>query len=224
MKVLVGCEESQVVCKAFRELGHEAYSCDILPCSGGHPEWHIQDDIRNLLFGTGNYESHIYPSGAPTPGNQAFWDIMIAHPDCRYLANSGVRWLYNSDGSKNETRWWDLANASAFFMLLYDGVTCKIPKICIENPIPHKYGNLPKYTQIIHPWQFGHMEQKPTCLWLKGLPKLVETNNVKSEMLKLPANQRQRIHYMTPSEHRQRDRAVTFSGIAKAMSEQWGIP
>jgi hypothetical protein len=109
--------------------------------------------------------------------------------------------------------------ASDFFYKLWNA---NIPKICLENPIPHKYAELPQYSQIIHPCMFGHMEQKPTCLWLNGLPKLIETDNVKEEMLKLPANVRQRVHYMPPSEHRARDRAVTYQGIADAMADQWG--
>ena len=197
MRILVGCEESQVVCNAFREKGHEAYSCDIVPTRGAHPEWHIQDDIRNLLFATGNYESHPYPTGAPEPGNRVFWDVMIAHPDCRCLTNSGVRWLYNRDGTKNSKRWWDMINAASFFNLLFDGISCKIPKICIENPIPHKHAGLPKYTQIIQPWMFGHMEQKSTCLWLKGLPPLKETNNVYEAMMKLPKRERESMAHVT---------------------------
>jgi hypothetical protein len=194
MKVLVACEESQVVCNAFRAKGHEAYSCDIIPTRGNHPEWHILEDVLNHL----------------TDG----WDMVIGFPECRYLANSGVRWI-----SKMPSRMQNVKEASGFFYKLWNS---DIPKICLENPIPHKYAELPQYSQIIHPWMFGHMEQKPTCLWLKGLPKLAETNNVKEEMLKLPANVRQRVHYMAPSEHRARDRAVTYMGIADAMADQWG--
>ena len=120
-----------------------------------------------------------------------------------------------------------MSAAQDFFYFLYDSTRRHhIPRVCIENPIPHKYmygnGLIEKYTQIIHPWQFGHMEQKPTCLWLKNLPLLKETNNVKEEMKKLPANKRQRIHYMAPSETRSRERSVTYTGIANAMAEQWG--
>jgi hypothetical protein len=198
MKVLVACEESQVVCKAFRAKGHEAYSCDIIPCSGDHPEWHILGDFRDHLKG---------------------WNLIIGHPPCTYLANSGVCHLYNKEGKFDEDRLGKLQEAHNLF---WDLLNADCEKICIENPIPHKYGRLPKYTQIIHPWQFGHMEQKPTCLWLKGLPKLTETNNVKVEMLKLPANKRQRIHYMPPSESRQKERSVTYQGIATGMADQWG--
>lgn len=201
MKILVACEESQVVTIELRKLGHEAYSCDIEPCSGGHPEWHIQGDVRPLL--------------------KQKWDMIIAHPPCTYLTNSGVRWLYNKDGSRNEKRWNDLADGGEFFRLFIDH-PCQ--KIAIENPIPHKYaveiiGR--KYDQIIHPWQFGHPERKATCLWLKGLEPLKETDNRKAEMLLLPKNQQQRIHYMPPGPERAKMRSKTFSGIAKAMAEQW---
>jgi len=217
MKVLVACEESQVVCNAFRAKGHEAYSCDIVPTRGEHPEWHIQDDVRNLLFATGNFIQHQYQDGAPAPGDQGFWDILIIHVDCRYLANSGVRWLYNPDGTTNSKRWWQLVNASSFFMLFYDGITCKIPRVCIENPIPHKHAELPDYTQIIQPWWFGNFgenETKATCLWLKNLPKLVKVNP-------LPEPHNHSVHRMAPGPNRSRDRAVTFKGIAEAMADQW---
>lgn len=201
MKVLVACEESQAVTIELRKLGHEAYSCDIEPCSGGHPEWHIQGDVRIVL----NEE----------------WDMIIAHPPCTYLTNSGATWLYNKDGSRNEKRWNELVEGGEFFRLF---INHPCPKIAIENPIPHKYaveiiGR--KYDQIIHPWQFGHPERKATCLWLKGLEPLKETDNRKAEMLLLPKNQQQRIHYMPPGPERAKMRSKTFPGIAKAMAEQW---
>jgi hypothetical protein len=191
MKVLIACEESQAVCKEFRKLGHEAFSCDILPCSGGHPEWHIHGDAIKTLY------SHK-------------WDLVIAHPPCTYLSNSGVRWLYNKDGSHNIERQDKMIEASFFFHLFleYNG------KICIENPISHKYAALPKYSQIIQPWQFGHGETKATCLWLKGLPLLKPTNIVEGREGK--------IWKMPPSPDRAKLRSKTFPGIAKAMAEQWG--
>ena len=139
--------------------------------------------------------------------------MMIAHPPCTYLCNSGVSWLH-----KDESRWVELEKASEFFktLLEYD-----IPKICVENPIPHKYGKLPKYSQIVQPYEFGHPERKATCLWLKNLPKLKPTNNVKDEMLKLPKTQQQRIFYV-PIKDRAKNRSITFEGIAQAMVEQWG--
>lgn len=201
MKVLVACEESQAVTIELRKLGHDAFSCDLQECSGGHPEWHIQGDVLDYL-GAG-------------------WDLMIAHPTCTYLANSGVCWLYGKDGAKNADRWEDLDLAADFFKKLLEA---PIPKIAIENPIPHKYAVSrigAKYTQIVQPWMFGHAESKATCFWIKGLPKLTETNNVKKEWSLLPKNIGQRLHYLPPGPERAKLRSKTFQGIAKAMAEQW---
>ncbi len=186
MKVLVGCEESQVVCKAFRELGHEAYSCDILPCSGGHPEWHIQDDVLNHL--------------------DEGWDLGIFHPPCDHLAVSGARWFpeKRADGRQQK--------AIDFFMKI---ANAPIQKIVIENPIGIMSTHYRKPDQIIQPWMFGHGETKATCLWLKNLPKLIPTNIV--------SGREHRIHLMAPSPTRACERAKTYFGIAKAMSEQWGV-
>ncbi len=192
MRVLIACEFSGIVTNAFRLKGHEAWSCDILP-TDSNPDWHIQGDVLKQL--------------------DKNWDMMIAHPPCTYLCNSGVSWLH-----KDESRWVELEKASEFFktLLEYD-----IPKICVENPIPHKYGKLPKYSQIVQPYEYGHPERKATCLWLKNLPKLKPTNNVKDEMLKLPKTQQQRTFYV-PIKDRAKNRSITFEGIAKAMVEQWG--
>jgi len=147
--------------------------------------------------------------------------MMIAHPTCTYLANSGVCWLYNKDGSKNLNRWKNLNDGAEFFNAL---LNAPIPLIAIENPIPHKYaveliGR--KYDQLIQPYMFGDAESKATCLWLKGLPKLIETNNVKSIFEKLPKKEAQRIHYISPGPERAKLRSKTYPGIAKAMAEQW---
>ena len=196
-KVLVACEESQRVTIELRKLGHYAYSCDIIECSGGHPEWHIKGDALEII-------------------NDG-WDLIIAHPPCTYLCNSGVSWLH-----KDKTRWAKLREGAEFFKKI---MNADCPMIAIENPIPHKYaieiiGR--KYDQIIQPWMFGHMERKATCFWLKGLPKLKETDNVKEEMLKLPKNQQQRLHYLPPGKDRAKLRSKTFEGIARAIAEQWG--
>ena len=191
MKVLVACEFSGVVRDVFRAKGHDAVSCDLLPSERGLP--HYTGNVLDILC----------------RGNLSSWDMLIAHPPCTYLANSGVTWLYNKDGSRNEQRWQDMKDAAAFFKkLLY----APIQRIVIENPIQHKYAREEigvSWGQMIHPWQFGHMEQKPTCLWLKNVPALKGTNNVYDVMKKLPANKRQRIHYMPPSETKQKDRSVT---------------
>lgn len=152
MKVLVACEESQEVCKAFRELGHEAYSCDILPCSGGHPEWHFQEDVFKVI-------------------EQEHWDLMVAHPPCTHLCVSGARHFKEkiADGRQQE--------GIDFFMKL---ANAPIERICIENPICIMSSKYKKPTQIIHPWMFGHGETKATCLWLKGLP-ILKPSNIVSE-------------------------------------------
>lgn len=207
MRVLIACEESQIVCQAFRNKGHEAYSCDIEDCSGGHPEWHFRQDVLPLL--------------------KRSWDLVIAHPPCTYLTNAGVRHLHSIE-SKNgvlpkihgEERWELMEDACEFFNA-FKGCA---PKVCIENPIPHKYARerIGKYTQIVQPWMFGHMETKATCLWLENLPKLTPTNDVKKEMMLLPKKERHRIHYVGNKKDRAKIRSKTFWGLAEAMVSQWG--
>lgn len=194
MKVLVACEESQRVCIAFREKGHEAYSCDIEPCSGGHPEWHIQDDVLKHL--------------------NKDWDLIIAHPPCTYLSNAGARFLYPK-GVLNEERYKKGLEAKEFFMKLYNA---NCPKICVENPVSSKIYNMPKHTQEIQPYYFGHPFKKKTRLWLKGLEPLKPTNIVEvSESTKIAGN-----WFNKGGKERQKNRSKTFEGIAKAMAEQWG--
>jgi len=192
-QILVACEESQAVTKAFRELGHSAYSCDIQPCSGGHPEWHIQGDVVPLL--------------------KEDWDLLIAFPPCTHLAASGAAWFEQKrkDGRQQE--------GIDFFMLFADA---KCRRIAIENPVGIMSSIWRKPDQIIQPWMFGHAETKATCLWLKGLNLLVPTNNVKEDMMALPRNKAMRLHYLPPGPERARLRSKTFIGIAKAMAEQWG--
>ncbi len=189
MRVLIACEESQEVCKAFRAKGHEAYSCDVIPCSGGHPKWHIKGDVLKLLHNG--------------------WDLMIAHPPCTYLCNSGVSWLH-----KDKDRWIKMIRGALFFKKLLEA---PIEKKCIENPIMHCYAKEiieAKQTQLIQPWMFGHGETKATCLWVYGLPDLQPTNIVEGR--------EQRLHRLPPSKDRAKLRSKTYPGIAKAMAEQWG--
>ena len=194
MRVLVACEESQAVCKAFRSRGIDAWSCDIIPCSGGHPEWHIQGDVVPLL--------------------SQEWDMVIAFPPCTDLAVSGAAWFAQKRADGRQQR------SIEFFMRFAN--LDHVPRVAIENPVGIMSTHWRKPDQIIHPYQFGHMEQKSTCLWLKGLPLLSGTNNVKDDMMKLPKNQRERIHYLPPSPDRARLRSQTFSGVAEAMADQWG--
>src|SRR5690606_13522921 len=189
MRVLVACEFSGVVSQAFRDKGHDAISADFLENELTGGRFHYQGDVLDILDDD--------------------WDLLIAHPPCTYLCNSGVRWLWNKDGEKNEERWSELAEARAFFMRLW---TSKIPKKCIENPIPHKYAELPKYSQIIQPWMFGHPESKATCLWLEGLPLLQPTEIVPKEKV------HQRIWKLPPGPDRWKERSRTYEGIARAMA------
>lgn len=203
MKVLVACEYSGTVRDAFTKRGHDALSCDLLPSDANGK--HYQGDVFDII-------------------NHGF-DLMIAHPPCTYLCNSGVSWLYqrgSNKGIKNMQRWIDMAAGAKFFKLLLDA---NIPKIAIENPIMHKYAKAiigVDQTQLIQPWMFGHPESKATCLWLKGLPPLVPTNDVSAIMKTLPKKQAQRLHMLPPSAERWKLRSATFKGIADAMAEQWG--
>ena len=193
MKVLIACEESQAVTKEFRKLGHEAYSCDILECSGGHPEWHLQQDVTELL--------------------REKWDMIIAFPPCTYLSNAGARFLYPK-GILNKERYKKGLIAREFFMKFYNA-NCE--KIAIENPVSSSIFELPKHNQYIQPWEFGHPFKKRTKLWLKGLPKLKPTNIVEvSESTKIAGN-----WFNKGGKERQVNRSKTFQGIADAMADQW---
>lgn len=210
MKVLIACEESQVVCKAFRAKGHEAYSCDLLPCSGGYPEWHYQQDVFEVI--------------------DKGWDMMIAHPPCTYLSVSGAKHLYNKDGSPNIERHENQRKALDF---VYKLMMSNIPRIAIENPISVISSKLRKPDQIIQPYWFGDSVSKSTCLWLKDLPKLTPTNIVgkgefKEWIDKNGKIKRQAMWYYDAlqqaksPEERRTLRSKTFQGIADAMANQWG--
>jgi len=211
MKILVACEESQAITKEFRKLGHEAFSCDLLPCSGGHPEWHYQQDVFEVI--------------------DKGWDMMIAHPPCTFLAVSGARWLYNKDGSKNIERWENQAKALDFVQKLMDA---PIDKIAIENPISVISSQIRKPDQIVHPFMFGDKASKSTCFWLKNLPLLEPTNIVeKGEFIefisKKGVKKKQPKWYFdalknakTPAERRTL-RSKTFKGMAEAIAKQWSI-
>lgn len=193
MRVLVACEMSGRVRDAFRDRGHDAWSCDLLPSLRPGP--HIVGDARKVL----------------TMG----WDIVIAHPPCTYLCYSGSRWLYNADKSRNEQRWRALYDAAAFFRVFLE---CDARHVAVENPTPHRHavaligGHWP--TQYVQPWQFGEGEVKRTGLWLRGLPKLEPTNIVEGRA--------PRVHMLPPGPDRAMLRSLTFQGIADAMAAQWG--
>ena len=209
INILVACEESQRVCEAFRKLGGKAYSCDIIECSGGHPEWHIMQDVIPLLNGECSFKT----MDGVEHSIDGKWDLIIAHPPCTYLSNAGARFLYPK-GVLNEERLAKGMIAKDFFMHFYNA---DCDRIAIENPIPSKVYGLPPYTQTIQPWMFGHPVQKKTCLWLKGLPELQPTNVVEErQSTKIPGN-----WFNSGGKERQKNRAKTFPGIAKAMAEQW---
>ena len=209
VNILVACEESQRVCEAFRKLGGKAYSCDIMECSGGHPEWHIVQDVIPLLNGKCSFKT----MDGVEHSIDGKWDLIIAHPPCTYLSNAGARFLYPK-GVLNEERLAKGMIAKDFFMHFYNA---DCDRIAIENPIPSKVYGLPPYTQTIQPWMFGHPVQKKTCLWLNGLPELQPTNVVEErQSTKIPGN-----WFNSGGKERQKNRAKTFPGIAKAMAEQW---
>lgn len=227
MNVLVACEESQRVCAAFREKGHNAFSCDILPCSGGHPEWHIQGDVLKILnpyelpFG-GEVIEFRTMDGADYVIEK--WDLIVAFPPCTYLTVTGNRW-FNIDryGEKAIQRHKDRKDAIDFFMA-FANADCE--KIAIENPVGIMSSEWRKPNQIINPWQFGDAFEKKTCLWLKGLPELTPTNIVEIPPRKkfdsgktMPSWYAEAWHL--PKEERAKLRSKTFPGIAKAMASQW---
>ncbi len=210
MKILVACEESQAVTIELRKLGHEAFSCDLFECSGGHPEWHYQEDVFEVI--------------------DKGWDMMIAHPPCTYLAVSGARWMYNKDGSINEERLKNQNDALDFVKMLMDA---PIKSIAIENPISVISSQIRKPDQIVHPYHFGDKASKSTCLWLKNLPKLEYTNVVEKGEFKEWTDKKSgkvkkqaKWYYdalikAKSSTERRTLRSKTFPGIAKAMANQW---
>lgn len=196
MKILVGCEESQAVTIELRKLGHEAYSCDLKPCSGNHPEWHLQIDVFEAI-------------------KLKEWDMGIFFPDCTYLTVSANKWYKDQPERKSGTlvgqaRRDARERAIKFFLDLYN---CGIPKIAIENPIGVMSTRFRKPNQVLQPWMFGHGETKATCLWLLGLPELTPTDIVEGR--------EQKLHLLPPSKDRAELRSKTYPGIAKAMAEQW---
>lgn len=225
MKILVACEESQEVCKAFRERGHVAYSCDIQECSGGHPEWHIQEDVTLLLNGNCEFTFQNGQTGRQT----GRWDLIIAHPPCTDLCVSGARHFSEkrANGKQEES--------IRFFKQFLDA---DCDKIAIENPVGiiggayiskwfPQFSEMPKCTQIIQPYEFGDPHRKSTCLWIKGLPKLIPTNIVEPTLITYVCKNGKKVtfdEYMVKgfNGNRSKHRSKTFPGIAKAMAEQWG--
>lgn len=210
MNVLVACEESQRVCIAFREHGHNAYSCDILEPSGGHPEWHILGNCLPLLDGDCAFQTM---DGVQHHINGK-WDLIIAHPPCTFTSNAGAKHLFK--GHKlNRERYYQGLCGKAFFMAIY---TADCEKICVENPVPSKIFQFPQHAQIIQPYQFGANYSKKTLLWLKGLKPLISTLESRPTVNCHDAG----TWFMKGGKERQKNRSKTFWGIARAMAEQWG--
>lgn len=220
MQILVAREESQAVTIALRKLGHEAYSCDLIPCSGGHPEWHIQQDVLPLLngycfFKTCDGSAH-YVLGR--------WDMLIAFPPCTYLSNAGACRLYPQKGQLDLERYQRGLEGKAFFMRF---LTAECPRIAVENPVSSKVFQMPPHSQEIQPWQFGHPVTKKTRLWLIGLPLLVPTDIVEPQGPYVPAGTGRKDKSRYGAAKRGQDainRAKTFPGVAAAMAEQWAGP
>lgn len=235
MRVLVACEESQEVCKAFREKGHEAFSCDIIPCSGGHPEWHIQQDVISILNGNCTFVT----ADTHTHTQVGSWDLIIAHPPCTYLSNVATRQysLKRNAPEKVIARWENRAKAAVFFMQI---MLCNAPKVAVENPVGFMNSAYRKADQIIHPYYFAENEhdlenyqQKRTCLWLKGLPPLLRTNILDPPkpmyICQGEKTKGKKIYWCEGMRNitggqleRAKARSKTFPGIARAMAEQWG--
>lgn len=197
MRVLVACEESQAVTIAFRARGHEAFSSDLQPCSGGHPEWHIQGDATELL--------------------DDGWDLLIAHPPCTYLSNAGAIHLYPG-GELNQTRYRLGLEGKELFMKFWNA---PIKRVCVENPVPSSVFALPPYDQVIQPYHFGDPYKKTTCLWLRGLNPLVATDNL-GDGEPMVNNANGTGWGSSGGKDRQKNRSKTFPGIAEAMARQWG--
>ena len=217
MKILVACEESQAVTKELRALGHEAYSCDIIECSGGHPEWHIMQDVIPLLDGNCSFKTmdaveHTIPDR---------WDMIIAFPPCTYLSNAGACRLYPHKGQIDMERYKKGLEAKEFFLKF---LNANCDRIAVENPVSSKVFNMPKYTQEIQPYMSGHPFTKKTRLWLRGLPPLQETNVVEPIAPYCPSGTGRKDRSKYGAAKRGEDaknRAKTFEGVAKAMAEQW---
>ena len=218
MKVLLACEESQAVCKEFRKLGHEAYSCDILECGGGEPQWHIQQDVIPLLNGSCVFKT----ADGATHKIVGRWDMIIAFPPCTYLTVTGNRWFdVEKYGHNAIKRIKDREKAVEFFMLF---VNADCERIAIENPVGIMSTKFRKPNQIINPWMFGDTDNKKTCLWLKGLPNLIPTNIIPKDQRtnnnwKAVFNGKQ---YAWNDPNTAKFRSKTYLGIAKAIADQWG--
>lgn len=219
MNVLVACEESQRVCIEFRKLGHRAFSCDILECSGGHPEWHIQSDVIPLLNGNCTFKT----ADTHTHTQRGKWDLIIAHPPCTYLSNAGACRLYPHKGEIDKDRYIKGLKGKEFFMAFWWYGFYGCGKIVIENPVPSSVYELPRPTNMIQPWEYGEPYSKKTYLWEFGVPPLMPTAILSDWKPYLPSGTGRKLGGDSYGDaHDAKTRSVTFKGIAKAMAEQWG--
>lgn len=218
MKILIACEESQTVCKEMRRLGHEAYSCDIQECSGGYPEWHICGDVLPLINGRCEFATM---DGTPHTLLNS-WDMIIAHPPCTYLSNAGACRLYPQKGQIDKARYQKGLEAKEFFLKF---LNADCDRIAVENPVHCRIFEMPRYTQEIQPYQFGHPYSKKTRLWLKGLSPLVPTDVLSKYTPFLPSATSRKLggdsYGAKQCAHESKARSKTFTGIARAMAEQW---
>lgn len=219
IKILVACEESQAVTKELRRLGHEAYSCDIELCSGGHPEWHIRDDCLYLLNGYCEFKT----SDGGLHSISERWDMILAFPPCTKTTNAGARHLF-ADGKLNIKRYYDGLCGKALFTAI---ISADCERIAVENPTPSAIFNYPAPTQVIQPYQFGDKATKRTCLWLKGLPPLYPQNETERPVYREFKQKNGKIRKtcwemeQRGGKERAKIRAKTFPGVARAMAEQW---
>lgn len=220
MNILVACEESQRVCKAFRDKGHIAWSCDIEEQSGGYPEWHIQTDVLPLLDGNCEFTT----CDGVSHKQEGKWDMIIAFPPCTYLTVAGANRLYPQKGVLDMERYEKGVEAARFFQAILDA-DCE--KIVVENPTQMKVFKLPKYNQVIEPYMFGHPYKKRTCLWLKGVPALTPTEMITENIVSWVSggskNSKGEPRARAATTFRDaKTRSKTFEGVALAMAEQWG--
>lgn len=221
MNILVACEESQVVCKAFRNKGHNAFSCDTEKCSGGCPQWHIRQDVLPLLDGNCTFTTE----DGTEHRQVGRWDMIIGFPPCTYMSKAGARWMYPQKGVVSPERLEKALKAKEFFMAIKNA---DCDKIVIENPRPLRVVGLPTPTQTIQPYQFGHPYSKLTCLWLKGVPQLEPTEIIKDYKPYCPSNtggvSRGQSHNSGGAVRKEdaKTRSKTFPGVGAAMAEQWG--
>lgn len=217
LNILVACEESQAICVAFRNLGHRAFSCDIQRCSGGHPEWHILGDCRDVIDGDCSFRT----CDGALHRQQGEWNLIVAHPPCTYMSKAGARWMYPTAGVIDPERLRLALEAKSFFDRCRNA---RCAHIAVENPRPLRVVGLPKPSQVIQPYQFGEPFSKATCFWLKNLPPLVPTEILSEYQPFLPSNitgAKRGQKWSRGVAHNAKEASKTFKGIAEAIARQW---